>query len=405
MFTRLKKYLVLLGISATLAVTGCNSGDETDDDQSVDVGKPANDILVEEGSLHIFRVQDFYQDNDDIDNDIMILTIDNFAPSSSTVEPDEDEDQTLNDLPYTQQSWKEDNISWASNSNPLLDSKYQKPRSYRVLKDNVLQAAPAGTLNKPVYETIDDNVFERQLGASFVWDFGNYGDNKSKQDVSNKKLEDYDTLYGYSVLPHISVWSDLDGQTAPRFSEGAVIYAASRSVAYDAVVVEAVINGNDFDLAPTRIAAGSADLTAALALYPYGGSRLAYQFTVDYDKHYTVYMNFDTVLGKARLYDTSGGSTPVAEADLTLHADKPYAEIDTMALTSGERLLLNLPSYFNPVIIGPFDGAYFYGKHYVRTNETNRLLLEPVFFLNPEAKSDVEDVFKAWRNQEHLQND
>ncbi len=384
----------------TVLISACNRDDDEASSESIKVSGPANEILQKEGSLHIFSVQKFEQASDSRD-DIMLLTIDSFSPSVTNIEPeDEDDDQTLNRLKYKQLSWEELNLAWATIENPLQDSKYMKPRSYRVLEDGFLQAAKT-ILNRPIYETIDDNIFERQLAARFVWDFSRYGDVRAERDVFGDRLDDYENLYNYPVLPHVDIWADIEFDTV-RFSDGALIYAASRSVALDTVVVESVFNNNGYTLSPTRIAAGMTNLNDALNSFPIGGNRLAYQFTVDYDQHHTLHISFDLANAKAQLFNTASGSQ-IAEADLIIDSTKPYAEIDTMALDSSLRATLNLPSYFNPVIIGPFEGAFFYGKRYIKTDAINRLLLQPVFFLNNPAKNDVENTFKRWRVQ--VEND
>lgn len=386
---------LIVFLLSTVLLSACNRNEEDTSDK-IKVAGPANEILQKEGSLHIFKLQTFVQMPDSRD-DIMLLTIDSFSPSTTNIEPEEDDDPTLNRLKYKQLSWNEDYLSWAVFNDPLLDSKYQKIRSYRVLDNGLLQAEVNTRLNSPIYETIDDNIFERQLATRFVWDFSRYGAIRSERDVSGDRIDDYKNLYNYLLLPYVDKWADIHLETI-RFSEGATLYAASRSVAQDVVVVESVYNNNGFDLAPTRIAQGASSLNAALNTFPMGGNRLAYQFTVDYDQHHTLYMTFDTNLNKARLFTTVSGA-PIADVDLIIDSSKPYIEIDTQMLSVSERQSLHLPSYFNPVIIGPFAGDFFYGKHYIKTDAANRLQLEPLFFLNTAAKNDVENTFKRWRQQ------
>ena len=413
------RWLLVLVLGSVLSA--CNGGSDDEEDDDVSVARPANEILLEEGSLHRFHMRSFYRDSVDIDNDIMILDFDNFRPAASNVEPDEDDDQTLNDLPYSKDSWNETTVSWASISNPLLaDSTFQKIRSWRVLSNNNLWA-PVQRLNQPIYETIDENVFERQLATRFVWDFGGYGDIRTDLDLSGDAIEDYQTLYGFDFLPYAQIWAESggwvsDGDFDFRFSEGATVYGASRSVASDTLVVESVDNNGEFDLALTRFGQGLADIDTALAAYPHAGARLAYRFTVDYSQHHIIYLSFDTALKTVRLYSDNSGGSHIAETAYNEHPENSYIEIDTSALDSADRILLGLPAYFHPIITGPFtsDGsisadisqkAYYYGKRYIRTDELNRLALTPYFFMNNTAKEDIKRAFREWREQEHLDND
>jgi hypothetical protein len=404
----LSKTFVCAFLVSSLFISACHDEEDTDSDKlNPYVDTPANPILTAEGSLHLFDISSFIQDPLNVDNDIMVLTFNNFTPATSNDEPDEDENDTLNDLGWTQNDWNEDApTNWLTISSPASSTLYQKTRQYRVLEDGLLSAAIT-TLNRPVYEAIDKNIYERQLGAVFVWDFGNYTD-EAGEDVSGEDMIDYENFYNFDLLDHVSIWAE-----NAVFSSGAKIYGATRSIAADTLTVESVENNGNFSLSYTKFGTGQPDLESAIAIYPQYGTRMEYRFTVDYATHSTVYITFDTATDMAYLWQTQGGSV-VFSAPYTLHSNPSYLEIDTASLAEDERIILGgIPAYFNPVIIGPYtedgtasnnlaDKSYFYGKHYIKTNAVNRLNLSPIFFFNPIAKTDIQNTFKAWREERHL---
>jgi hypothetical protein len=408
---KLYSYLkvVLLVLSGFLLLTACHDDDDEEDKDALNpyVDTPANPFLVQEGSLHLFKIDTFFQDLADIDNDIMVLTFDNFTPASTNIEPDEDEDKTLNDLGWTQTSWDEDTTAWLQVSSPKSTAIHQKTRQYRILTADNLSAAHT-TLNQPIYEAIKKNVYERQLAATFVWDLGNYTDDMG-DDVSGEEIADYESFYGFELLEHASIWGD-----GLFFSNGATIYGATRSVAADTLVIESVDNGSSFSLAPTKLGAGIGDIETALDAYPQGVARLEYRFTVDYSTNSIVYISFDTSNDLAYIYTSSSGSTNFS-VPYTIHTTPSYVELDTASLDDSQRFILNgLQPYFNPIIAGPYtadgttsseitDKAYYYGKHYIKTNEASRLTLKPLFFLDPTATSDVQNAFKTWRQERHIE--
>ena len=403
-----------------LLLASCNNDDEyeEEEDTSADVGKSAHPVIVEAGSFHIFSLKEFYQAAD-VDDDIMVLVFDDFTPSATTEDPDEDDedaDQTANYLGWTQEYWQEETLSWGTNQLPKQDSAYQKSREYRVLTDNQLKA-PTTVINEPIYETIDDDIFERQLAATFVWDMASYGIFDSEHEVDRDDIADYENFYSFSILPHASIWAE-----DAEFSEGAIIYGASRSVNEEVIVVESVFGDDSkFSLDDTEFAQGATSLKAALEQYSSDTKRLEYQYTLDYKEHYSIYLSFETSnfdstgSGTAKVSRSSGSETH--DVSYTVHYDEAhnpiYIEIDTASLSSGIRDLLgNLPAYFNPVILGPFskNGSqlsetdvkrYYYGKRYIRTDEDNRIHLKPVIFLNETAKNDIKTAFSNWRIERH----
>lgn len=392
MFNALNKIL-LITLCCT-ALIACRSH-ITEDEDKPKVGEAANPILLENGSLYQVAFQQFYQATDPR-YDIMAVTIDRFAPSTTNIEPDkDDDDQTTNWLKYSQESWNESFQKWESMSAPLQQAHFQKTRPYREVRSSGLSPVLT-TTNRPIYETIDDNIFERQLTVRFVWDFAPFNGTKTERNLYNDRLDDLEKLYGYTVLPHVNQWADIDREIV-RFSQDAKIFAASRSVDKEATLIESVLTNNEYSLTPVQFAEGEASLDAALALY--ASTRLNYQFVLDYQEQYSIYISFDLVNETAQLYGTINGAS-IAEASLIFNNDRSLVEIDTQALTQAERAALHLPAYFNPVMIGPFESKYFYGKRYIKTTQQNRNLLEPMFFFNQTAKQDIEQTFKRWRIQD-----
>ena len=154
-----KPLFCVLVFFSLLTLNACKSSEDTNDEE-VSVGRPAKEILATEGTLHVLSLREFTI-NTLADDDVMVLNMDNFAPSQTDIEPEDDEDQTLNDVKYSRDNWADASISWVTNGNPLLELPYNQTRPYRVLEDGKFIPSPEGHLNKPVFETIDDNIFER----------------------------------------------------------------------------------------------------------------------------------------------------------------------------------------------------------------------------------------------------
>lgn len=410
-YTSIKFITALLVLCA--AVSSCRDSEEDEDGLNPYVQEPAYAILLREGSLHLLSVVTFYEDPGNIDNDLMVLHFDSFSPASTNVEPDEDkdEDKTLNDLGWIRSSWDEDSLTWKSNTNPKSSETYGKTRPYRLLTMGGL-SAPVTALNQPIYEAVDENVYERQLAATFVWDFGSYTD-ETGEDISGEEIAEYESLNlgsnNYELLPYATIW----GENVP-FSSGAKIYGATRSVATDTLVIEAVEDLGSFSLTKTRFGTGIASIEDALSAYPQDVQRLEYRYTLDYSSYNKLYISFETSNDIAYVYNSASGSV-YFEVPYTVHTDPSYIEIDTASLADDARIILGgLPTYFNPIIAGPYtsDGSYsgnisnksyFYGKHYIKTDAVNRLQLTPVFFLNNQAKTDVENTFRSWRQTRHFE--
>lgn len=392
--------ILTLFLILTLSLSACKRN-EFDDSDKVKVAGAAKEILEQAGALHLFSVDTFiFIPKTAIRNDVMQLHFDSFQPSASDEEPEKDEVITLNWLAYQQDRWDENDRQWRPHTTPLLD--YKDLSSYRLFADGQLGDPVSNIKNHPIYKTIDDNIFEQQLAVQFVWDFSAYGAIKKERSLTGDRLDKYETLYGYPLLPHVNTWSNIRiNGGRPIFSTDATVFAASRSVARDVYVVEATWQGSKFSLDDTRFNNSAPSLSNALSLYPIGGARLEYRFTVDYNQHHVVYLNIDLANNLVEFYSTPTGGTKIADASLIIHSAESYAEINTEAMDNAKRAALNIPSYFNPIFVGPFGGEYFYGKHYIKTNEFNRLLLPPMFFLNSAAKQDIQSTFKTWREEEY----
>jgi len=405
------------------ALSGCHE-EQAGTSSSLDpyVDNPAYATLVKEGSLHTFTFTTFTEDlnkPNGILNDIMVLNFDNFTPAKTTIEPKKDEDQTLNDLGWTQSAWDEIKREWSLLNSPKSASPYNKTRQYRRFNfDTGNLDAAVTALNYPIYEAIDKNIYEKHLGNYFVWDLGNYTKDLG-ENVSGKKLIDYKQFYGFDLLPNVEKWGlDLKNNNVPvRFSTNARIYGATFSVAEDALVIESVFDNNNFNLTKTKFGTGQSDIETALLAYQRNVARLEYNFTLNYGYSNKIYMSFDTISNIAYLYPESSGIGGVEfSAPYTVKTNPNYIEINTANMTESERIILKkLPTYFNPIIMGPFtdDGSvsndpsknsFFYGKRYIKTDKINRLKLSPVFIFNTIAKNDIENAFKQWRIERHLED-
>lgn len=427
----LKSLTILLTLfTLCFVINGCRDDDDEPEEETSklhpDVDTPAYPILLEANSLHIFTVQDFFEDKingtyGNIFKDRMELFIDNFTPAQSTEEPDDDADiLSSNDLGYTRSIWTEVSNSekdallyakaWEVDNLPLRDSRYtQNDREYRILTNGVLQQSRTSDY-MPLYEVIDKNIYEKRQEVVFTWDFGGAADVDAKEDVSRDDIDDWETIFinrSYTILPYASIWGD-----DYKFSEGAIIYGATRSIAKDILVIEAVYNneGNNnkkFTIEKAKISSGANDITTALAPYSSDNNasvHLNYQFTEDFFSHHSVFLQFDTLQKQAHLFTTNNASdSDKIKVPYIEHYDKSYIEIDLSSLTKSQLDGLNIPAYFNPIIAGPFgdDNDFYYGKHYIKTDDAQRLKLEPVFFLNNIAKNDVAQAFENWRSERH----
>jgi hypothetical protein len=411
----MRLYTALL-LALVVGLAGCNDDEieEDDSDLDPDVEVPAYPILEREKSLHLFSVEAFGQDPN-IFADRMELFIDNFTEAASTEEPDEDKDEDLsrNDLGYTRLIWSEianeektallSPMLWYLDNAPLLDSRFtNNDRPYRILEKGVLSATYESDY-KPLYEVIDDNIYERHQSVVFVWDFGGANGVESEEVVAGDELADWEskTIGGtiYPILPHATIWGqDVD------FTSGAMIIGGTRSVAREIIVIEAVRGDSGYSLTTARFATGDVAVDTVLESHNLASEPLDFRFSVDFFTQRLIHIQFDTVVKKAYLYLANGA--PLAdkvEVDYIAHPEEFWIELNTSALPKSALEGLGLPAYFHPVIAGPFGDTrdYYYGKRYIKTEGAARLKLDPVFFLNATAKKDVENAFREWRVDRH----
>lgn len=393
------KHLIIFLLIICTVISACKRRDLDEDDSKVKTKEPARDILAEHSSLHPFMLDELiYDKNMDIRDEKMEARFINFRPSATDEEPDDDDDPTPNWLKYSEDFWDESHRAWGEISSPLQQGAYSKTRPYQLIVDGQLQAPVSSKHNRPIYENIEENIFERHLGVSFVWDFGSYGKVKTDRDISHDYIDQLETLYGFPLLEQVKTWSNIDYQS-PRFSEGAQVLAATRSVAYHSYVIESLSFNNTFSLKPTELPHSDSNLENTLANYTSNSSLLQYRFIIDYINEYEIYLQFDLNSDEALLYDAD--KQLIERTNLLWNNDRTLLEINTQALSHNVLEKLHLEPYFNPIVAGPFNGKYVYGKYYPKTDKYNRELLKPMFFFNSTAKNDIKRVIKDWRQQEH----
>lgn len=393
------KHILIALLIITTALSACKRRDLADEEKAK-VKEPGRDILADNGTLHTFHLDEFLYDKTiDIRKEKTGFSFVNFSPSVTDEEPRfDDEDPTPNWLGYNEESWDEERLQWVSNENPLQLPPYSKTRPYRIIQNGQLQSITNGKYNRPIYENLEENIYERQLAVRFVWDFGSYGEVKTERDLSFDYIDSYETLYGFPFLSHVKTWSKLDYETR-QFSQDAKVFAASRSVERDTYVIESVRQNNNYSLNPTQLQSDAESLTQALTPYRSADNLLEYRFIIDYIHEHSLWIRFDLDTQTAFLYDED--KKEIAEASINFDNEQAIAEINTQALSLKQLQALNLPTYFNPIIAGPFNGEVYYGKFYPKTDEFNRLLLTPIFFLNNTAKTDIKNLISRWREQEH----
>ena len=259
---------------------------------------PAYDVLSLEGNFFTFTVNVF---DNDAANPIMNISINRFSAPGDNELPDDDEDQTSNDMSIARNTWNENNPSALSELRwpgfiTIDDLALNRTREYRFLVNGILNSPVAAqNNNKPLYEAIDDNIFEQQLivnntpQISFVWNILD----EDGEDVSGKNIADYETYQGISFLEYANStpddWANITDYD--EFDNGSILYTAQRLVNHEVIVVEAVNDSNSFSLAPTEFGENEADLTAAMDLYDntLSSNKLEYRFTVDYLNHHSIF--------------------------------------------------------------------------------------------------------------------
>jgi hypothetical protein len=404
-----KKLLTAILISCSLALlTSCGGGSDDEDEEDTSnayVNTPAWPVIEEEQNLALFFLSTFDYDPDrdhDPADDNFVAFFWNFSPQSN-IEPDEDDiDQTTNDLLFEETAWEDSELQWVTNEKILSSpqSVFQKSRSYRLLTDSDVGDEQVGK-NRPIFEAIEEDVFTKHLGTTYIWDFGDF-DDAEDENLEGEKLEDYEfSEGGYSLLPNVEIWSDIDN-TDETFSSNAMLYTASFSVNEDNFVIEAVDDDNgNYSLAAANFDNSSTSLVDAIALFQ-EPTRLPFKFTTNFIENKTVHMGFDSATQRVVLATTSSAGSEVVTVDYRVNAAELYAEIDIQDLSRADLETLGLETTFNPIIIGPVPTeGFFIAKHYIKTTKETRENLPPVFLFNTEAQNDIQATFKAFRDAKY----
>ncbi|CAA0108895.1 Uncharacterised protein [BD1-7 clade bacterium] len=363
-------------------------------------------VLLQEGSLHTFNVIQFEENRQRPQDGVFILNTDNFTPARSPEPPPSNApDQTTNHLGYSIDNWTDPSRQWLTNEAPFVGPVYSAFRPYRVLENANLRAPVNDRLNQPIYETQGGNVFEDQLATRFRWRLLSTSGGR----IAGRPIRNYETLEiageRVEILPDVPIW----GRNGD-FGSDARLYPAYRSVDKDIFVVESTTTGSGptaFSLALTEFGFGETSLADALALFPEGGQRLTYRFTIDYLTNYTVYITFDAATQMASLFRVASGGEAI-QVPYNVNNAGAFAEIDVTGLSDNQREEFGFQSYFNPIITGPFtrngsgsdnpeDKGFYYGKRYLQTTQDNESDLIPIVLYNPQAHADLERTFQQWR--------
>ena len=402
--------------------------DETPDDSDCITDsatqRPAYTILQDFGGLHQFNISAFTQDQSDSSQDVMKLQISNYGlatdnnPSNSELE----DNPSINRLALDYDIWEEVSRRWLNNETLDIEgSDYQKIKTYYLPSGGNLGALINNSYNQPIYTADNKDVREQQQGSQFYWDFGDYeieGLFSLKARISNlagKYIRNYashpDNI-DTPLLEKANIW----GQDV-KFSEGAVIYGGSRSVANDKLIIESVLNNNSFSMAEVNFTSGHNSIAEALAPWPTNGNasnHLSIKYSVGFLNHFEVKAQFDPATQTAQLFTNNNADLTICvpndpdnkvcdriEVSYTENNSEKTIELELMDLSASRLRSLNLPGYFNLIIAGPFNNAqdFYYGKHYKKTTTANRIKLSPQFWLNPIAAEDVRSAFKAWRQE------
>ncbi len=395
-------------------------GDTLDTNVNIDINTEAGDIFSIENNLYEFTLLRFNQDINNEKNSHYSLFFDQFQNAESSVAPDDDEDQSSNDVSLSQTTWNEElfsesyNIEWLNISSPynIPGSNYALTRSYQTLQLTGINEGQLSTIvnsrNYPLIEAIRSNIFEYQLGATFIWDLDGLGDINKKEDLNLDKFSDYETYDGRPLLENASIWGDNE-----RFSNGALLYSGIKQVNAERVVVESLLNNSEYTIAAASFDGTGKTINDIPADYDIaGGSKVSFSYTLDFINEYTVYLSFDANTSRAFYHESESGdaiaSSPYsvnnAQSLLTLDAQNLTAEPTAGTLQAELLEQLNLTAFFNPAIVGPFKDEnnaerYYYAKHFIAATDENRPLQQPVFYFNGQAFEDIKAQFINWRDE------
>lgn len=390
-----------------------------DSDINIDIDTEAGDIFDTESTLYEFTLINFIQDELAEKNSRYRLYFNNFAGAESSVNPDDDEDQSNNDLGLSQSSWVEDlfietyEIRWLDISNPYNSpaSHYALIRPHQSLHiegDNSGELGPEiHSRNFPLIEAIKDNIFEHHLGASFIWDLNGLGDRNKKEDLSLDKFEDYEIYADTPLLKHASIWGD-----GERFSEGAKLYSGIKKINSERIVVESLLDNGNYSMSAASFDGTGQVINDIPTTYDNAGtSRLLFTYTLNFIDQHEIYLSFNAANSTA-FYHLDSSSSAIASSSYSIDNNLNSLSLNTQNLTSlptagtsQSDLLeqLSLTSFFNLAVVGPYADAnsaikFYVAKHFIASTPDNSAKQKPVFYFNPQAYEDIQTQFFEWRD-------
>ncbi|NRA43263.1 MAG: hypothetical protein HRU21_13320, partial [Pseudomonadales bacterium] len=274
-------------------------------------------------------------------------------------------------------------------------------RAYRIL-NNAQLAQAISVRNAPLYEAIEDDIVERQLGVSFVWDLDGTENTQKRVDLSNDQFEDYQNYRDYEVLPNAEIWGDNQ-----RFSEGSSLFSGIKRINQAKSVVEASLSNGRYSFDLQKINDGSVSLEDIPLIYSLvNNQRLAYVYTLNYINQFTLFISFDQT--RAYFYRSPIDTEAVASVSYAVDVAAATITVNTDELSLENRDALQLSPHFKPIITGPFlsddidlsngnsDAYYYTGKAYYTAEKS---AVSPIFLFNPSAKQDIETQFLRWREE------
>ena len=423
--------LAVLSLLITFSLSACqwgssqtdeeviDGGSNSDSDVNINISTEAGDIFDSENSLHSFNLISFQQDVINEKNSRYSLYFDSLAQASSSVEPDEDEDQSSNDLTANQLNWWEEIYSESYSLNWLsISSPYNNPNSnYALLRPHqtlALSGDSIGQLNNTIYsrnyplvEAIKDNIFEHHLGMTFIWDLDGLDPIKKEVNLSGDDFSDYESHEGFDLLSQASIWGESE-----KFSDGAKFYSGIKKINTERVVIESQLSSNSYSIEAASFDASGKALTDIPNDYDNAGTeRLSYVYTLNFIDVHSLHFSFDVATQRA-FYHVDSSSAAIASSSYTIDTSQNLLSLDTQNLTSlaanttQANLLsqLQLTPFFNIAFVGPFTDEnnaenFYFAKHFIASNDTNSILQTPYFFFNDIAYNDIQERFMAWRTE------
>ncbi len=431
----MKQYVLLFTILlCCLQLGGCNSVDcdeepdneECQNDDNVNIDTPAYPILEEQASLSSFSVQRF-SENSDYNQEDMQLEFLNYSTAETNeklTNREQEDTPWINDLTNTTSVWDEKAPrQWEKNETPFLisGSLYQKTKPYRLLVSGNLQATMTSEKNYSLFEAELEDIFEQQQGVQYIWDLGDIelegiGRINDEINLENRFIRNYVThpdSETLSLLPFANIWDENE-----KFSEGATVYTLTRRVTKNVLIIESVLQNNEFTLEPTRFTQTQDNLTDAISSWPISEdteNSLEILYSLGALQHEKIRMQFDPDAKEVEIFKDESANTITCTIEVArsncqrwripykVSNDEKFLEIDLQQLTYATLEDLSLSGEFNFIIAGPFDDEqnFYYGKHYIETAAGNVQKITPSFLFNPVARDDIQRVFRAWREERY----